>query len=292
MDTAAEHALRQRIMHVLAQETAARGYLTREQLSALNVDGQVRRLVDSSKGIWNPRDLMATLSVVSSPDGPYDDRELDGALFRYAYRAGTTQGDNTKLRRAYELGLPIILLRKINTATFVPVFPVYVIEDDSVRHEFVLSLDESVRFLTGPDQGPQRSYAERIVRRRLHQAEFRGRVLQAYAIQCAVCNLRLGRLLEAAHIIGDSEDEGDPIVPNGLSLCKIHHAAYDADLVGISPDYVVEVNHELLEATDGPMLQYGLQAMNGRSPTLPGRRVDRPDRDRLDFRYQRFRAAG
>jgi putative restriction endonuclease len=292
VDTAAELALRQRIMHVLAEETAARGFLTREQLSALPVGGERRRLVDTSKGIWNPRDLAATLSVVSSPDGPYDDRELDGALFRYAYRAGSTRGDNTKLRRAYELGLPIILLRKINTGTFVPVFPVYVIEDDPLRREFVLSLDESVRFLVGPDQGPQRSYAEQVVRRRLHQAEFRGRVLQAYATQCAICNLRFGRLLEAAHIIGDAESEGDPTVPNGLSLCNIHHAAYDANLVGISPDYVVEVNHELLDASDGPMLQYGLQAMHGRSLTVPSRRLDRPDRDRLDVRYERFRMAG
>ena len=170
---------------------------------------------------------------------------------------------------------------KINTGAFVPVFPVYVIDDDTARHEFVLSLDESVRFMTNPDLGPQRSYVEQLVRRRLHQAEFRGRVLQAYATQCAICNLRLGRLLEAAHIIGDAETEGDPVVPNGLSLCKIHHAAYDADLVGISPDFVVEINHELLETTDGPMLQYGLQAMNGRALTLPQRRVDRPDRERL-----------
>ena len=291
MDTAAELVLRHRIMNALTQETADRGFLTREQLSGLMVDGERHRIVDTSKGIWNPRHLAATLSVVSSPDGPYDDRELDGALFRYAYRAGSIQGDNTKLRRAYELELPIILLRKINTGTFVPVFPVYVIDDDTVRHEFVLSLDESVRFMTNPDLGPQRSYVEQLVRRRLHQAEFRGRVLQAYATQCAICNLRLGRLLEAAHIIGDAENEGDPVVPNGLSLCKIHHAAYDADLVGISPAFVVVVNRELLETTDGPMLQYGLQAMNGRSLTLPQRRVDRPDRERLDVRYRRFRAA-
>ncbi|GAA3690262.1 HNH endonuclease [Microlunatus aurantiacus] len=291
MDTAAELVLRHRIMHALTQETAARGFLTREQLSGLMVDGERRRIIDTSKGIWNPRNLAATLSVVSSPEGPYDDRELDGALFRYAYRAGSIHGDNTKLRRAYELELPIILLRKINTGTFVPVFPVYVIDDDTARHEFVLSLDESVRFMTNPDLGPQRSYVEQLVRRRLHQAEFRGRVLQAYATQCAICNLRLGRLLEAAHIIGDAETDGDPVVPNGLSLCKIHHAAYDADLVGINPDFVVEVNRELLETTDGPMLQYGLQAMNGRALTLPQRRVDRPDRERLDVRYRQFRAA-
>lgn len=172
-----------------------------------------------------------------------------------------------------------------------PIFPVYVVDDDKARREFVLSLDESVRFLANPAREPQRSYAEQVVRRRLHQAEFRGRVIQPYATQCAICNLRLGRLLEAAHIIGDAEVQGDPVVSKGLSLGKIHHAAYDADLVGTTPGYVVEINHDLLCETDGPMLQYGLQAMHGRALTLPVRHVDRPDRVRLAVRHQRFRNA-
>jgi predicted restriction endonuclease len=50
--------------------------------------------------------------------------------------------------------------------------------------------------------------------------------------KCAVCSLRHGELLDAAHIIGDGKPDGIPIVPNGLSLCKIHHAAYDTNLLG------------------------------------------------------------
>lgn len=42
---------------------------------------------------------------MSSGTGPYSDREVDSSLFRYDYRAGSTAGDNTKLRRACELGL-------------------------------------------------------------------------------------------------------------------------------------------------------------------------------------------
>lgn len=279
-------------MHALAALTAERGFVTREQLSTLLVAGETRRIIDTSRGIWNPRDLAATLSVVSSPDGPYDDHELDGALFRYAYRAGSTQGDNTKLRRAFELALPIILLRKIRTGVFVPIFPVSVIDDDATARQFLLSLDESVRILAQSPHTPERSYAERIVRQRLHQAEFRGRVLRAYEIQCAICNLKLGRLLEAAHIIGDARPGGDPVVTNGLSLCTIHHAAYDADLVGVSPDYVIEVNHQLLEQIDGPMLRHGLQEMHRRPLTVPSARSERPDRDRLDARYRQFKEAG
>ena len=279
-------------MHELTVLTAAQGYVTRDQLSALRVGDQVFRVVDTSRGIRNPRSLAATLSIVSSPDGPYDDREVDSALFRYAYRAGSVAGDNTKLRRAMELDLPIILLRKIEASIYAPVFPVYVIEDDSAARQFVLALDSVIRVLAASESQLEKAYAATLARRRLHQAEFRGRVLHAYETQCAVCNLRLGRLLEAAHIVADREDAGDPVVTNGLSLCQIHHGAYDADLIGISPDYVVEVNHELLEAIDGPMLRHGLQEMNLRPLTLPVRRRDHPDRDRLAARFDAFRSAG
>jgi hypothetical protein len=45
-----------------------------------------------------------------------------------------------------------------------------------------------------------------------------------------------------------------PTVSNGLSLCVIHHRAFDQKLVGVSPEYVVHVSRRLLEDEDGPML--------------------------------------
>lgn len=79
---------------------------------------------------------------------------------------------------------------------------------------------------------------------------------------------------------------------NGLSLCKIHHAAFDINLLGISPDYEVGVDHELLAEVDGPMLQHGLKEMHGRILVLPERRREWPDRDRLATRWSEFGAAG
>lgn len=295
MDTALELALRERIMHALAGETArSGGTLTYRQLDAFDVgDGEVRRLRDTSRGIWNPRDLAATLTVVSSPDGPYDDSALEDGLLRYDYRSGSDGGDNAKLRAAAELGLPLILLTKIAPGVYVPTFPVYVVADDRQRRQFVIALDESLRFLPDPRSmtPDQRRYAERVARQRLHQPVFRGRVIRAYDRRCTVCLLRHADLLDAAHIIGDREEGGDPVVTNGLSLCKIHHAAYDRQLLGISADYVVAINHELMEETDGPMLRHGLQEMNGRRLELPRRRSDWPDRDRLAARFKAFSAA-
>lgn len=237
--------------------------------------------------------MLGTLSVLSSPKGPYDDQALEGSLFRYDYRAGSTAGDNTKLRRAFELQLPIILLRKIEDGVFVPVFPVYVVADNMSERQFLLALDESVRFLSDPlhPTEPERRYISRVTKQRLHQPEFRGRILRAYETRCAVCRLRHGRLLDAAHIIGDSEDGGEPIVTNGMALCKIHHAAYDADLLGVSPDYVVHINSDLLEETDGPMLKHGLQEMDKRPLTLPIRHQQHPDQERLASRYAQFTTA-
>lgn len=208
-----ELAQRQRIFDALALAVADRGYLTREELSAFPVDGQHRRLMDTTKGIWNPRELVATLSVVSSPDGPYADTEVEGGLFRYDYRAGSIEGDNTKLRQAYELQLPIILLRKEHDRVCIPIFPVYVVADDVANRQFVLAVAESLRFLAEPGHDPilERRYAERIARHRLRQATFRGIVLRAYETRCAVCSLRHGRLLDAAHIIGDRESGGEPV---------------------------------------------------------------------------------
>lgn len=278
----------------LGHLAANTGTVSRDELSEVSADGQIWKLVDQSRGIRNPRELAATLTVMSSSDGPYADAELHGDLYRYDYRAGGDAGDNTKLRRALELELPIILLRKIRPKVFVPIFPVYVVSDVRDEQHFLLALDPSMRLLRDPESPSEqeRRYIARLTRQRLHQPEFRGRVMLAYGTQCAVCRLKHGRLLDAAHIIGDAEDGGDPVTPNGMSLCKIHHAAYDADLLGISPDLVVHINRDLLEEQDGPMLKHGLQEMNGRELHVPTARRDRPDRHRLEARFRRFEDAG
>ncbi len=81
---------------------------------------------------------------------------------------------------------------------------------------------------------------------------------------------------------------GQPVVPNGLSLCKIHHAAYDRGIVGVRPDYVVEVRADVLLEVDGPMLKHGIQDVHGWALELPKRAGDRPDRDLLEQRWQAF----
>ena len=59
-----------------------------------------------------------------------------------------------------------------------------------------------------------------------------------------------------------------PEVRNGLALCKIHHAAYDHNIIGINADYNIEVREDVLAEIDGPMLKHGLQEFNKRDRAL------------------------
>ena len=280
-------------MEQLAQRMEASTVMTRDDLENFEVEGEIHKLIDQSKGIRNPNYLQATITIISDPKSSYDDGMGSDSLYRYAYEKGSENGSNRKLRRAMELQLPIVLLRKIRTGSFVPIFPVYVQADDRKHRQFLLALDEGLRFIDDPLHltDDERRYADRMVRQRLHQPEFRAKVLLAYETQCAVCTLRRSALLDAAHITSDTAELGIPVISNGLSLCKIHHAAYDADLLGISPGYRVHINDDLLLETDGPMLKHGLQEMDGRSLTIPSRKSDRPDPARLEVRFDAFKQA-
>jgi putative restriction endonuclease len=97
--------------------------------------------------------------------------------------------------------------------------------------------------------------------------------------------------LDAAHILSDGEG-GEPVVPNGISMCKIHHAAFDDSIIEIRPDNRVEVRADVRVEWDGPTLRYALQEVHGTRIELPAQRSARPDGDLVVQRYERFQAAG
>jgi putative restriction endonuclease len=278
--------------YIAERSERAGGVITRAELESFTFDGEPLRLIDYSRGIRNPRQLGATLSILSQPEGPYDDVETEDGLLRYAYRSGDPNGgDNRKLRRAAELDVPLILLTGIAPGVFVPTFPVYIVADNPQDRYVEVAVDESLRFLTGhPSPEDSRAYAERLTKLRLHQPVFRARVLAAYNRTCAICRLKHVDLLDAAHILSDAEG-GQPVIPNGLALCKIHHAAYDRNIVGIRSDYIVEIRPDVLLEHDGPMLKHGLQELQGAALCLPSRPTDHPDRELLAVRHAAFVAS-
>ena len=142
---------------------------------------------------------------------------------------------------------------------------------------------------TTSDSRAKRAYTTVSTQRRLHQQSFRVRVIQAYRKCCAIC--RHEELLHAAHILPDGHPRGEPWVSNGLALCKLHHAAFDKNILGVRPDLVVEVRRDVLEESDGPMLQHGLKERHEkRLLVLPISRDLKPRRAFLEERYELFRS--
>ena len=74
-------------------------------------------------------------------------------------------------------------------------------------------------------------------------------------------------------------------------MCAIHHRAFDRLVIGIRPDYALEVRADVLGESDGPTLTHSLQGIHGELLVLPRREVDRPDPELLQERYERFLAA-
>jgi putative restriction endonuclease len=251
------------------------------------------------KGIFKPAALGpegATLSVQTSAESPYDDvHDPDSGEFVYKYRGSDPDHrDNVELRRAMSWQRPLIYLVGVDPGFYDAIFPVYVTGDDRARLHFTLAADQMG--LVAPVVDPvmtaaRRQYATRAVMQRLHQQQFRRMVLKAYREQCAICRLRHVELLDAAHILPDSDPRGEPVVSNGLGMCKIHHSAYDAQILGIDPEARVHIRVDVLEEVDGPMLRYGLQAVHGTSLVLPKKEEMKPNRDFLAERFERFRAA-
>ena len=127
-----------------------------------------------------------------------------------------------------------------------------------------------------------------MMKQRLHQPAFRARVISAYETKCAICRLGHGRLLDAAHITPDNDEDSSTSVTNGLSLCKIHHTAYDINIVGIDPDYTVHVRPDILSEKDGPMLEHGIREMDSEKLWVPRSTDERPDKVRLEKRFKDF----
>ena len=286
------------------------GFATHDDLVRFQLNGKRAQVMDYSRGIWNPSALSSTLSVLSDAHQggrirgkggrTYSDKiNMDTGLLEYSFQEGDPRaGVNVKLRKAIQTGMPIFVLRKYGPNFYVPIFPSYVVGEDLERELVFIAMEDSIRtaFQIGGSEALDKAYVERVVRQRVHQPMFRARVMQAYTLPsqtgssrptCAICRLQHPELLDAAHIVADA-DAGEARVTNGLALCKIHHAAYDENLVGIAPDYRVHVNHDLLAEVDGPMLTHGFQAMHLQKLALPARSADWPSPENLEQRFEVF----
>ena len=256
----------------------------------------------SMQGIFKPSVMDLPLSIRTAHHSPYEDKEGPAGQFLYAYRGlDPNHPENAGLRELMRRRLPLIYFFGLLKGRYLPAWPVFVVGDNPGSLQFTLELeDDSILNIEGssgglgvaeyPDAGVRR-YVTREFRVRLHQQSFRERVLHAYRDQCALCRLRHRELLDAAHIVPDSEPEGVPEVRNGLALCKLHHAAFDRMFIGIRPDLVVEVRQNILDEEDGSMVLHGLKKLHNRRIWVPKYYSSRPSTELLEHRYANFRSA-
>lgn len=267
-------------------------------LQGFELDGLRIPMVSAAQGIFKPRVLPEIpLSITTTSKSPYNDRIGPDGLIHYSYRgADSNHRDNVGLRKAMQQGTPLIYFHGIMPGKYMVIWPVFIVGDNPPALTFKVEADEpafvdySFRndFVVADADIERRRYVMTEVRQRLHQGTFRERVLAAYHEQCALCKLKHAELLDAAHIIADAEPGGEPLVSNGLALCKLHHAAFDSFFLGIRPDYVIQVRSDVLDEEDGPMLIHGLQRLHEHSIVLPRSRQHYPDREKLKGRFEEF----
>lgn len=271
---------------------ASREFPTRAQLRNLDLPARTPHLVDRQKGIWNPSWLLATLSVLTVLDGPYEDKEIADGLWEYRYRSGGTEGDNRRLQRAADLEVDVIYFREEQPGHYTPYYPVRIVQNDPVEQRVLLARKDLEKIDWTNDDASitasLRSWATREVKIRRHQRKFRELVLAAYETRCAVCQLPIETLLDAAHIDPDSSAEGEPVIDNGLALCKLHHYAYDANVIGVTAGKRIHVAPRILTMTGPTMLQDSLKSFHKRQLVVPATSHLQPAEPRLARRWKEF----
>ena len=291
--------------HVLKLTETQNNISAEDLRRGFTFEGERIPLVNPQRGIFKPKQMQYLLSIRTVFPRPgarvwYDDqRQVHSQIFEsreavdYAFMGKNPDvADNRWLREAFENRVPVIYFLGVAPGLYQAIIPTYISgwDANALKARIVFGIQDQADYVA-PESVSERRYALQTVKQRLHQASFREAVISAYNGRCALSGLPEQRLLDAAHIISDKDERlGQPVVPNGLPLSKIHHAAFDAHLIGIDPDYRLHVSGRLLDLHDGPMLD-ALKQLDGGVLHLPKREKDYPDRDRLSLRYEQFKVA-
>lgn len=299
MRVAAFEELKRLVAHhgeALPWEVIAQGFLFR---------GERILFANRARGIFKPEKMPSKAALSIKTTRPKAGRKarykdlVSNEGFLYEFQGDDPNSwDNQLLFHAYKTGTPLIYFYGLAPSVYQPIWPVFITEFDPYAKVCRVEVDDAAA-LHPPGaavadrkfQQIQRHYVTVQAKRRLHQQAFRIQVLDAYEERCAICRFPRRELLDAAHILPDRDQRGEPEVRNGLALCKLHHGAFDSDLLGIRPDGVIEISPVLLNERDGPTLEQGLKGFNGKLLHFPRRRDARPAAAYLEERYERFRSA-
>jgi putative restriction endonuclease len=287
----------------LSEQVNSRGDVLPRKLLEQGFEFQDQRIpLVAPQGIFKPQILDLPLSITTAPKGPYDDYFGKDNFLIYRYRGSDpNHRDNVGLRKVFGLKRPLVYFHGIEPGKYLATWPVYIIGDDQSNLIFKIAVDDalpayeyseaSISHQIAEVSDVRHAYLTATVKVRLQQRVFREKVLDAYRSQCAFCRLKHRELLDAAHIIPDNLPESSSKIDNGISLCKLHHSAYDSFILGITPDYIIQVRQDILEEEDGPVLQHGLKGLHQTKLILPDSTSQWPNREALEWRYSRFTRA-
>ncbi len=119
-------------------------------------------------------------------------------------------------------------------------------------------------------------------KKKIREPGFRRTIMRIYDYTCVVCKLQILTLngesvTEAAHIIPFRRSNNDD-VRNGISLCKLHHWAFDRYLFSVDESYKVVVSELMTER--GPT-EWKLSTLQGKAILLPKEKELYPAQDAL-----------
>ena len=243
------------------------------ELRVFTVMGE-RVLLRGQQGIFKPAVLSDPLSITTTISSEHTQDTIEGSCVMYDFVPPTREHENEALKRCAETVLPLIYflqLKKRPSPEYAVFAPVYVVGWDDERRRFLVDLSEQrpgevasparttrqlkLPEIRSPDSPSEvreltRRYVISTVQTRLREARFRNAVLDAYRDHCAVCELHVRALLDAAHVTPGYD------VADGVALCATHHRAFDTGVLTFDRDYNVhiDVDDPTLTAYEGKHL--------------------------------------
>jgi putative restriction endonuclease len=94
--------------------------------------------------------------------------------------------------------------------------------------------------------------------RQKRDSSFSKKVYDAYNNKCAMCGIGL-EIIDAAHIVPHSHEKGTDNIDNGISLCALHHRAYDRSLIYFDEDLNILMNENKIKYLEKVGLDTGMR---------------------------------
>ncbi len=248
------------------------------------------------RGIWYDKKTTAsvdpagngiTVSVLHTGVHYPDDLSDDGIIYHYPVTKlpSHDQSEVSATKTAERYQLPIFVITKPSaSAKARDVFLGWVVGSDDRSEQFLILFGDA------PPVAPvplTKDHFELKTRRRRSPGQrstpsrdprFSFLVFQRYGPRCAVCDIAVRDVLDAAHLC-PVDDGGSDDARNGLVLCATHHRAFDAKLFCFDP-----ASLDIRYSSSGPsqdelrITRHGVSHLD-----------QHPHSDALEWCWERFR---